>query len=99
MNDTYALDTIDAALSGPAFCLCGEHLALAVHDDAAWLECPRFARPSRLPARLSGLTTVARELFHDRRFVVELPARPTGRPRTRPTRHGAAVAPAHAAGC
>ena len=98
MNDAHLLDTIDAALSRPTFCACGEHLALAVHDDAAWLECPRLTEPSRLPSRLAGLTVLVRAFLHDRRFVVELPARPARRPRTTAGRR-AAIAPVHAAGC
>jgi len=75
MHDDSVLVAIDAALRSPAFCGCGDSLTIAVHDDAAWLECASFAKPSRLPS-------VLREMLHDRRFVVEIPrpaARPAGR--------------------
>jgi hypothetical protein len=71
MNDVHVLEAIDAALSGPAFCTCGEYLTIAVHDRAAWLECPAFARPTGLPI---AFTAFRRALLHDRRLVVEMPA-------------------------
>jgi hypothetical protein len=80
MTDTLVLDAIDTALSGPAFCGCDEHFTVAVHDDAAWLECPAFSRPSRLPAPLASF---AHELLHERRLIVELPAQPPARVVTR----------------
>jgi hypothetical protein len=66
MHDDSVLVAIDAALRSPAFCGCGNSLTIAVHGDAAWLQCASLARPSRLPSAL-------RELLHDRRFVIELP--------------------------
>lgn len=74
MNDIHVLETIESASSRPSFCACGEPLTIAVHDDAAWFECPRFAQPTRLPPRLAFLAAFARDALHDRRFVVELPA-------------------------
>jgi hypothetical protein len=71
MHDDSVLAAVDAALSAPAFCMCGEQLALTSCDDAIWLECAAFTRPSRLPALLAG---VLHTLGHDRRFVIELPA-------------------------
>ncbi len=71
MNDVQVLEAIDAALSRPAYCTCSEYLTVAVHDDAAWLECPVFARPSRWPA---AVTAFERALFHERRLIVEMPA-------------------------
>ena len=70
MNDVHVLEAIDAALRRPAFCTCGDYLTVAVHDDAAWLECPTFARPSRWPA---AVVAVERALFHERRLIIDLP--------------------------
>ena len=67
MHDDSILVAIDAALRSPAFCACGNNLTIAVHDDAAWLECASLAKPSRLPS-------VIREVLHDRRFVIDTPA-------------------------
>ena len=75
MHDDSVLVAIDAALRSPSFCGCGNSLTIAVHDDAAWLECASFAQPSRLPS-------ILREMLHDRRYVVETPrpmAQPAGR--------------------
>jgi hypothetical protein len=72
MHDDSVLVAIEAALRSPAFCGCGNSLTIAVHEDAAWLECASFARPSRLPSFL-------REAMHDRRFVIETP-RPAAQP-------------------
>jgi hypothetical protein len=74
MNETHLLEAIDEALRLPSFCACGENLTVDVHDGAAWLECPAFARPTRLPA---GLASVAREFFHDRRRIAGLPVSAT----------------------
>lgn len=76
MNDTHVLEAIDAAQGRISFCPCGEPLTIGVHDGAAWLECPRFAQPTRLPSRLAFLVAFAREVLHDRRFVVDVPAAP-----------------------
>ena len=76
MHDDSILVAIDAALRSPASCACGRDLTIALHDGAAWLECVVFASPSRLPARLVARL---RPLVHDRRFVIEAPARTTGR--------------------
>ncbi len=77
MHDDSILVAIDAALRSPAFCACGSSLTVAVHDDAAWLECARFATPSRLPARVAP---IVRGLLHDRRFVISVPAAPSPSP-------------------
>ena len=71
MHDDTVLVAIDAALRFPAFCACGNNLTIAVHDDAAWLECASLAEPSRLPAPFAGLV---RAILHDRSFVIEVPA-------------------------
>ena len=70
MHDVPVLEAIDAALRRPTFCSCGEYLTVAVHDGAAWLECPAFARPSRLPSRVAA---IAHELLHDRSLIIEIP--------------------------
>ncbi len=70
MHDDSVLVAIEAALSRPAFCSCGTQLRLATHDDAVWLECDAFERPTRLP---NGLALFVRELGHDREHVVDLP--------------------------
>lgn len=70
MHDDSVLVAVEAALSRPAFCSCGNQLLLTTHDGAAWLECEAFARPSRLP---SGLALLVRELGHAREQVVDLP--------------------------
>jgi len=70
MHDDSILVALEAALSRPSFCSCGNILGLATHDGGAWLECPAFEQPSRLP---SGLALFVRELGHDRRLVAELP--------------------------
>ncbi len=75
MHDDTILAAIDAALRLPSFCACGNSLSIAVHDDAAWLECATFAAPSRLPA---GVSQLVRGLVHDRRFVIDVPAAPSG---------------------
>jgi len=72
MHDDSVLVAIDAALRSPAFCGCGDSLTIAVHEDAAWLECASLAGPSRLPS-------ILREMLHDRQFVIETP-RPVGQP-------------------
>jgi hypothetical protein len=69
MIDTNVITAIEAALDGPAYCHCGTPSTVAVHDGAAWLECPTFGQPSRLPARIATLT---RELLHDRLFIIEV---------------------------
>ncbi len=71
MHDDSVLVAIDAALRFPAFCACGNNLSIAMHDDAAWLECAAFAKPSRLPGRVAS---IVRTLLHDRSFVIEIPA-------------------------
>lgn len=70
MHDDSVLVAVEAALSRPAFCGCGTHMTLTTHDDAVWLECAAFERPSRLP---NGLALFVRELAHDRQHVVDLP--------------------------
>lgn len=70
MHDDSVLVAIEAALHSPAWCACGDILTISVHDGAAWLECPAYAAPSRLPAMVSGFL---RDLGHDRRRVVEVP--------------------------
>jgi hypothetical protein len=80
MHDDSVLVAIDAALRSPSFCGCGDSLTIAIHDDAAWLECASLAKPSRLPS-------VLREVLHDRRFVIDTPApvaRAAGRAATAP---------------
>lgn len=70
MHDDSVIVAVEAALSRPEFCICGEELRLGSHDGCVWLECGAFERPSRLP---DGLALFVRELAHDRRIVVELP--------------------------
>lgn len=71
MHDDSVLVAIDAALRFPAFCACGNNLSIAMHDDAAWLECASLTEPSRLPAPIAGLV---RAILHDRRFVIDVRA-------------------------
>jgi len=66
MHDDSVLVAIDAALRSPAFCACGKNLTVAIHDEAAWLQCATLAGPSRLPAFI-------REALHDHRWLVEWP--------------------------
>jgi hypothetical protein len=66
MHDDSILVAIDAALRSPAFCGCGNSLTIAVHDDAAWLECLSLGKPSRLPS-------IVRKMLHDRTFVIDTP--------------------------
>jgi hypothetical protein len=89
MHDDTVLVAIDAALRSPAFCACGNTLTIAVHDGAAWLECPTFAAPSRLPAAVSR---ILRDLGHDRRRIIELPAAEGAGTDRRLTGTGSAVA-------
>lgn len=70
MDDHTVLDAIEAALSSPVHCGCGDSLTVVVRDDAAWLECAAFATPSRLPAPVAA---VVRDLLHDRRRIIDLP--------------------------
>ncbi len=70
MHDDSVLVAIDAALRSPAFCACGNNLTIALHDDAAWLECASLSEPTRLPAPLAK---VVRTMLHDRRYVIEVP--------------------------
>lgn len=70
MRDDSVLAAIDQALETPTFCVCGKVLMLRVHDGAAWLECEAFSAPTRTPV---AITAILRPLFHDRRFVVEVP--------------------------
>jgi len=74
VHDDSVLVAIEAALSRPTFCSCGNPLALDAHHDAVWLECPAFEQPSRLP---DGLARFVRELAHERRLVIELPGAAT----------------------
>lgn len=71
MHDDSVLVAIDAALHAPAFCTCGNNLAIAVHHDAAWLECPTYASPTHLPALVAS---IVRGMLHDRRFVINIGA-------------------------
>jgi hypothetical protein len=71
MNENGVLVAIEAALRSPAFCACGESLDLVAHDEALWLECRTYAKPSRLPAPVIAFL---REGFHDRRHVADLPS-------------------------
>jgi hypothetical protein len=83
MRDDTVLIAVEQALSGPASCGCGAPMHLAARNEAIWLECDAFERPSRLPARLAGLVRVLR---HERVHVVDLP-----RPDDRRTPEGSAT--------
>ncbi|HYO42876.1 MAG TPA: hypothetical protein VES19_06715 [Candidatus Limnocylindrales bacterium] len=86
MHDNSFLVAIDAALRSPAFCGCGNSLTVAVHGDAAWIECSSLARPSRLPS-------ILRQVLHDRSFLIEAPQPPirgAGRPAGAPSLRAAA---------
>ena len=71
MHDDSVLVAIDAALSSPAMCACGDSMTVTTQDDAVWLECVRRQGPSRLPAPIASFV---RGALHDRRFVIDLPA-------------------------
>ncbi len=71
MHDDSVLVAVDAALRSPSFCSCGSDLTITVRDDVVWLECVRFAAPARLP---DPLAKFVRELMHDRRRVITIPA-------------------------
>jgi hypothetical protein len=71
MHENSVLVAIEAALRNPAFCACGSTLDLNAHDDALWLECRTFSKPSRLPAPVIAFL---REGLHDRQLVADLPA-------------------------
>ena len=71
MHDDSVLVAIDAAFSSPAMCSCGDSLVITTRDGAVWLECVRRQGPSRLPAPLAS---IVRDMLHDRRFVIDLPA-------------------------
>lgn len=71
MHDDSVLVAIDEALRSSTYCACGKSLGVTTHDNAAWLECQAFARPTHLPASLASLL---RELVHHRTRVVALPA-------------------------
>lgn len=73
MHDDSVLVAIEDAFRSPAFCVCGNNLTVAIHDDAAWQECAAYARPSRLPRPLA---TLVRELLHERHFLVDVPPAP-----------------------
>ena len=90
MRDDTVLAAIDAALRSPAFCACGTNLTIAVHGDAVWLECAAFAAPTRWPVAIGA---ILRDLLHDRRFVVDLPAPDVKVPRrvSLPPKTGSAV--------
>lgn len=81
MRDDSTMVAIEAALRSAGACLCGNALDIAAHDGALWLECPSFAAPTRLPARLAR---ELRALAHSRMFVA--PERVTGEPATRSER-------------
>jgi hypothetical protein len=66
MRDDSTMVAIEATLRSAAACLCGNALDIAAHDGALWLECPSFASPTRLPARLAR---ELRALTHSRTFV------------------------------
>ena len=70
MRDDTVLTAIEASLRLPSFCGCGESMTVAVHENAAWLECAAYGRPSSLPTRLAG---IVRSVFHDRRFIIQVP--------------------------
>ena len=70
MHDSSVLVAINAALRSPAHCDCGSSMTIQVRDSAVWLECPTFAKPSRLPVRVAPMV---RSILHRRRFVVDLP--------------------------
>ena len=77
MRDDTVLTAIEAALRLPSFCGCGESMTVAVHENAAWLECAAYGRPSSLPTRLAG---IVRSVFHDRRFVIRVPEAESAHP-------------------
>lgn len=71
MRDPRILLAIDEALAGSTRCACGHELFPREHDDMLWLECPVFAGPSRLPARIADF---ARGFTHDRRPMAPIAA-------------------------
>jgi len=71
MHDDSILVAIEDALRSSSFCQCGKSFGVTNHDDAMWLECHVFERPSRLPAPVAGFL---RSLMHERTFVVAIPA-------------------------
>lgn len=71
MNDDILLFAIDDAVGASAICSCGKELRAVERDRTVWLECPTFAMPSRLPARLA---TLLLDAAHDRRPVGTLPS-------------------------
>ena len=70
MRDDSVLIAVEHALSEPAFCGCGAPMHLEARNEAIWLECEAFERPSRLPDSLASLVRV---LAHERVHVVDLP--------------------------
>ncbi len=70
MNDDILLFTIDDAAGASTLCSCGKELRVAQHDGTVWLECPEYAGPTRLPARLAAFLLGS---AHDRRPVGALP--------------------------
>lgn len=70
MRDDSILVAVEDATRNPRFCTCGNYLAVVETDDAMWLECPTYAQPSRLPAKVASLL---RSVIHDRVFIVAIP--------------------------
>jgi hypothetical protein len=75
MNDDMLLITIDDTIGASSLCPCGKELRVVERGRTVWLECPAFAIPSRLPARVAAFLL---ESAHDRRPVAELPSNPSG---------------------
>jgi hypothetical protein len=69
MRDDSVLVAVEDALRRPAYCGCGSPQRIETHDNAIWLECTAFERPSRLP---KGLALFVRDFAHDRKLVIEL---------------------------
>jgi hypothetical protein len=70
MRDDTVLIAVRQALSGPALCGCGTPMHLEARNEAIWLQCDAFDRPSRLPDKVASLVRV---LAHERVHVVDLP--------------------------
>lgn len=59
----------DAERVQPTCALCGEPTAIAVRDDALWIECPRATEPRGRVERLLHLDFAG---LHTRRSVADL---------------------------